>query len=88
MKIYRKARLVVGPHGAGLSNMVFMPSNASVLEMRPRGWPIAVFRQLAAACSLNYFSTWGEGNKTSSLSIDVMDVKLKLEHIRSHVLAL
>ena len=50
MKIFRKARLVVGPHGTGLSNMVFMPSNASVHEMRPRGWTIAGFRQLAAAC--------------------------------------
>ena len=80
--------MLVGAHGSGLANMVFMPSHASVLEMRPRGWPVAVFRHLAAACSLQYFSTWGEGKKTSPLSVDMSDVKMKLEHIRSHVLGL
>ena len=86
MKLFRKTRLLIGPHGAAFTNMVFMPLNASVFEMRPRGWPKGCYRQLAAVCSLQYFSVWGEGNKTTTLTLDLVDVKAKLEHIRSHLL--
>ena len=33
MVLFSKAELVIGPHGAGLTNMIYMPDNAKVLEI-------------------------------------------------------
>ncbi|CAI5499653.1 unnamed protein product [Closterium sp. Naga37s-1] len=61
--LFRRARLVVAVHGAGLSHTIFMPSNASVLEIRPRDYHNTCYHHLAEACDLNYYLLLGEGNK-------------------------
>ncbi|CAI5498311.1 unnamed protein product [Closterium sp. Naga37s-1] len=35
--LFRRARLYIGGHGAALANMVFMPAQSTVLEVRPNG---------------------------------------------------
>lgn len=56
VRIARGARFLVSNHGAGLTNMLFMPEGGSVLELRREGerernW----FFNLAAAVGLRYF---------------------------------
>jgi hypothetical protein len=56
VRIARAARFLVSNHGAGLTNMLFMPEGGSVLELRREGegernW----FFNLAAAVGLRYF---------------------------------
>lgn len=49
-------RVLVGQHGAGLTNMVFMPPGGTVIEIHPPLPQEAVntFRSLAAACGHTY----------------------------------
>ena len=82
-ELFKKARLFITPHGAALTNMIFLPVNASVLEMRPRGWSAGCYRQLATVCSLQYYLSWGEGEKGSKLKVNLIDLRTQIEHIRS-----
>jgi len=51
--LFRGVKLLISIHGAGLSNMAFMP-HGTVAEIVSRGrlWP--TYRTLAARCGLNY----------------------------------
>ena len=46
---FRAARLVIGAHGGGMSNIVFCQSGSFVYEMLPRHYPNAAFNRLAQA---------------------------------------
>ena len=69
---FRAARLVIGPHGAGMSNIVFCQSGSFVYEMLPRDYPNAAFNRLAQAAGVNYwadlFEGVGGGMRTSGLA--------------------
>ena len=80
--LFLRARVFLAAHGAGLSNMVFMPANAAVLEIRPTALPTACFNHLARACSLRYFLSLAQGNRSSSLSADMADVERQVRHIK------
>ena len=59
---FRAARLVIGPHGAGLSNIVFCQSGSFVYELLPRHYPNAVFNRLAQSADLNYWADLFDGS--------------------------
>ncbi|GJP37332.1 hypothetical protein CLOM_g21752 [Closterium sp. NIES-68] len=72
--LFRRARLVVAVHGAGLSHIVFMPTNASVLEVRPRDYHNTCYHHLAEACNVNYYLLMGEGKKKGTLKADPREI--------------
>lgn len=49
IKIMRNTRILVGPHGSGETNMIFMPDGSKILELYPMGFSDRVFRELAYA---------------------------------------
>ncbi|MDQ1707115.1 MAG: hypothetical protein QOJ88_326 [Pyrinomonadaceae bacterium] len=56
VKIFSRARYFVSNHGAGLTNMLFMPSGASVLELRHQTDCVNnCYFTLASALDLKYF---------------------------------
>lgn len=56
VQISSRARYLVSNHGAGLTNMLFMPENGSVLELRHQTDSINnCYFTLASALNLNYF---------------------------------
>lgn len=56
VKICSRARCLVSNHGAGLTNMLFMPENGSVLELRHQTDSVNnCYFTLASALNLNYF---------------------------------
>ncbi|CAI5471406.1 unnamed protein product [Closterium sp. Yama58-4] len=59
--LFRRARLYIGGHGAAPANMVFMPAQATFLEIRPNGCPNTCFHQLSHACSLRYHLVLSDG---------------------------
>jgi capsular polysaccharide biosynthesis protein len=89
---FRAARLVIGPHGAGMSNIVFCQSGSFVYEMLPRHYPNAAFNRLAQAASLNYwadlFEAVGAGHAHERLwRIDLDVVAARLDAIRARIAA-
>lgn len=54
-KLCSQAEWIVGLHGAGLTNMLFMPSGGSIIEIRQRGNASDnCYFSLASACNLRY----------------------------------
>eukprot|EP00897_Mesotaenium_endlicherianum_P003101 jgi/Mesen1/2819/ME000172S01974 len=70
-RLFGRTRLYIAPHGAALTNMVFMRANASVLEIRPREFDNGCYHYLAAICEVRYYLLRGEGSKETSLVIDI-----------------
>ncbi len=54
---FRRARLVIGPHGAGLSNIVGYEPGTHLYEFIPSHYPNSCFNHLAQCCGLHY---WGD----------------------------
>ncbi|CAI7795851.1 unnamed protein product [Closterium sp. NIES-53] len=73
-KLFRRARLFVAGHGAAMANMVFMPANATVLEIRPDKYENACYHHLAYACELRYYLTFGKGDFESQVQVDLGEV--------------
>ena len=55
--LFRRARLVIGGHGAGLSNIIGCEPGSHVYELLPSAYPNHCFNRLAQACALHY---WGD----------------------------
>jgi hypothetical protein len=53
--LFRNARLIIGPHGAGLCNIVFCRPGAVLYELFPSHWVNPCMNQLAQARGLNYW---------------------------------
>ncbi len=53
---FRHARLIVGPHGAGLTNILFSPPGTFVYELLPRDYDNSCFRALADNCGLLHWA--------------------------------
>lgn len=56
---FSEAKLIVAPHGAGMTNLVFAPDTASVLELMPFDHPNWCYRNLAAACGQSDDAVFG-----------------------------
>ena len=84
---FRAARLVIGPHGAGMSNIVFCQPGSFVYEMLPRHYPNFAFNRIAQASGLNYvadmFESFGSGGEHERLwRIEPDLVAARLDAIR------
>jgi capsular polysaccharide biosynthesis protein len=54
--LFRSARLIIGPHGAGLSNIVFCEPASYVYELVPAHTPNYCFNRLAQGGGLHYWA--------------------------------
>ena len=54
VKTFSQARIIISPHGAGLSNIVFAPANAIVVEMLPENYINVCYWALANICGHRY----------------------------------
>ena len=61
MKIFSEAKMVVGAHGAGLTNLLFAPEGCRVLELFPHKGGSAAFFCLATALNHDYDLVMSEG---------------------------
>jgi hypothetical protein len=89
---FRSARLVIGPHGAGMSNIVFCRSGSFVYEMLPQHYPNAAFNRVAQSGQLNYWADLFEGIGSGTgferqWRIDLNVVAARLDAIREKIAA-
>lgn len=65
IRLFRTASVVVGSHGAGLTNIVFCDPGTAVYELLPSHYTNACFCNLAYVCGLKYwadaFESAGQG---------------------------
>ena len=62
--VFARAQVLVGQHGAGLANMIWMRAPGLVVEILPRevrGVPRGIYRSLARALSLEYVAVPQDG---------------------------
>ncbi len=81
--LFRAARAVIGPHGAGLSNVAFCEPGTILYEFIPEHYTNPCFARLAQATGLHYwadlFPSQGQGGiheQTWTLSPDVIADRL------------
>jgi capsular polysaccharide biosynthesis protein len=58
--LFRRARLVVAPHGAGLANIAFAPNGSTVIDLASTTYWTPFFAELAAAKEHRYGLLRGE----------------------------
>jgi capsular polysaccharide biosynthesis protein len=61
VRLMQQTRVLLAPHGAGLTNMLFCPSAAEVLEIADPGYPNPNFYAMAAALGHGYWLIEGRG---------------------------
>ncbi len=71
--LMRQTRVLVGLHGAGFTNMLFMPIGGQILELRNEGDAHNnCFYSLASALSHHYYYLTNSGNTTDTFNVEIM----------------
>lgn len=73
--LFRRARCVVAPHGAGLTNLIFCPKETQLVELKPpQYYKPPCFQNLALACGFAYARITGQAGNDFDYEIDVQKV--------------
>lgn len=84
IRLFRQAVLVVSNHGAGLSNIMFMPAHGRVIELKAAKNDYWCFFSLARVCHLEYAYLLCEAAEDDHRSADIhVDIQklLSLMHV-------
>jgi hypothetical protein len=87
ISLFSGARIVIGAHGGGLTNLVFCPDDAIVYELLPSHYLNVCFNRLAQAKGLDYwadmFASDGQGHDhQQSWQVDIEVFKRRFAAIR------
>lgn len=69
--LFARASVLIGAHGAGLTNMIFLPPTSSVIEILPNGYKNVCFMRLSGALGLKYQVVVGKGKKKGPLNVNL-----------------
>jgi len=82
VRIFSKAKIVVGPHGSGLTNIMWLGNGASVIELMPESRLHPDYFQLSRALGLRYTAiickAAGDDN---DITVDLPEFKKYLKNI-------
>eukprot|EP00850_Spirogloea_muscicola_P018800 SM000176S03131 [mRNA] locus=s176:148933:149965:+ [translate_table: standard] len=73
-ELFATSLLYVGPHGAGLANVMLARPGTALLEIRPLRHDNPCYHYLADRCKVEYYLLRGDGNFTSAMDIKVPEV--------------
>jgi capsular polysaccharide biosynthesis protein len=73
VQLFRSASVVVGPHGAGLTNIVFCEPGTTVYELLSASYTNACFCNLAMVCHLEYWADAFAGDSDPSVPPNLRD---------------
>jgi capsular polysaccharide biosynthesis protein len=73
--LFSKAAMIVAPHGAGLTNMIFAPKGVEILEFMPASDPNVCYWHLSEMLENSYKMFPVECNKYRSMKVDIDELK-------------
>ena len=78
IKIFNEAKIIIGSHGAGLTNLIFCEPSTKVIEIGNPNFDCDVFRNISNIQNLNYsFIKAKQANsKFGDMEIDIKDLKI------------
>jgi hypothetical protein len=86
MRIFREAKFVVAPHGAGITNIIFAHPGTLLLELAQSTYQNTGMMRLAQAAGVRYYSELffpeNGGNADRSWVVDVERVAIAVEKMR------
>jgi capsular polysaccharide biosynthesis protein len=53
--LFNKAKIIIGPHGAGFANIIFAPNNTKVIEFMPISEPNIVYYDVSSMLNFDYY---------------------------------
>lgn len=86
VRLFANARTIIGPHGAGLANVVFSPESAKVVEIAPANQSIQCFEVicLSVGCDYERYTIQGSIKQTSLTVPDTVIHKI-LASVHAHI---
>ncbi len=74
--IFKKAKYIVSPHGAGLSNLVFSPEQTRVIEIFNESYRLKVYENLSNCLNLKYIQYVGKdsGKDRNDIYVNVANL--------------
>jgi len=82
VKLFSKAKVVVGPHGSGLTNIVWAGDGASVIELLPENRLHPDYFQLSMALGHRYAAVICKGaNEKGDMTVDLAEFKRCLNDV-------
>lgn len=83
--LFASAEWVIGPHGAGFTNISFCQKGAKILEWFPSGYIDLVYWAISCELELNYarmaFAPHGSGSKASDYEVDLLRLEQALKEM-------
>jgi capsular polysaccharide biosynthesis protein len=83
--LFNSARIIIGAHGAGLSNIIFSKPETKVIEIRPENHVNEVFSKISKINNLNYkkilsnHSRLSINNKIGNILVNIDDISKLLD---------
>jgi len=74
-KVFAHAKVIIGVHGAALTNLVFTPEGAKIIELFPDDYTNSCYRVIALHGRLRYFYALGtsrENSQSKTVSKDLI----------------
>lgn len=82
VEIFASAEMVVGVHGAGMTNLAFCSPGTRILELLPAWYPNPIYCQLCDAAGLVYVGCLSEGERSSAERDGRMDFRVSMENVQ------
>ena len=75
IKIFNGSKIIVGVHGAGLTNFIFCKKNTKILEIRNKPNPNEVYEKIGFFNSLKYRTLKIDEIKNNKFGDMIIDIK-------------
>ena len=79
------AGLLVGPHGAGLANAIFMPKGSQLLEIAPQGYWNPCFLYMSTTLGLDHTLFRAHGHQGSELKLGLSNLTAISDWLRTRL---